>query len=91
MQLTASIFGLPASRPRYYEAAALGAAINGAVGLGLYTDYPSAIHAMARPGQTFAPDPHARNLYNDLYENVYQKMYARLRPLYGSIQRVTGL
>lgn len=32
-----------------------------------------------------------RLLYNDLYENVYQKMYARLRPLYGAIQRVTGL
>jgi sugar (pentulose or hexulose) kinase len=91
MQLTASIFGLPASRPRYYEAAALGAAINGAVGLGLYPDFASAVRAMAGAGQTFAPDPHARDLYNDLYENVYRKMYARLRPLYGAIQRVTGL
>jgi sugar (pentulose or hexulose) kinase len=87
MQLTASIFGLPASRPRYYEAAALGAAIDGAVGLGLYSDYASAVRTMARLGRTFDPDPHARALYDDLYENVYRKMYARLRPLYESIQR----
>ena len=91
MQLTANIFGLPASRPRYYEAAALGAAINGAVGLGLYSDFASAVQAMAIPGHSFDPDPKTRNLYDDLYQNVYQKMYARLMPLYKSIQRIKGL
>ena len=34
MQITADIFGLPASRPHLYETSGLGAAIDAAVGLG---------------------------------------------------------
>jgi|YelNatPaOPRAMG01_1025707.scaffolds.fasta_scaffold16663_2 sugar (pentulose or hexulose) kinase len=90
MQLTASIFGLPASRPHLYETSALGAAVDGAVGLGLHPDFPSAIRAMARPGRTFEPDPRTREIYDGLYEKVYRRMYRRLKPLYDSIREITG-
>ncbi|UUZ53606.1 hypothetical protein LP419_33585 [Massilia sp. H-1] len=39
MQLTADIFGLPTARPHIYETSGLGAAIDAAVGLGLYPDF----------------------------------------------------
>lgn len=90
MQLTADIFGLPAERPHLYETSGLGAAINCAVGLGLHGDYPTAIAAMTRVGQVFEPNPLAQRTYEQLYRQVYLRMYRRLKPLYQSIRKITG-
>jgi sugar (pentulose or hexulose) kinase len=88
MQLTANIFGLPASRPHIYEASGLGAAIDAAVGVGLQPDFSSAIKDMTRLGRTFEPDQSLHTLYNRYYHEVYLKMYRRLRPLYEAIQDI---
>ncbi len=90
MQLTADIFGLPASRPHVYETSGLGAAIDAAVGLGLHPDFDTAVKAMTRIGKTFTPIAANHAVYNALYGSVYQKMYGRLQPLYRAIQRITG-
>lgn len=90
MQITADIFGLPAVRPHTYETSGLGAAIDVACGLKLHPDFPTAIQAMTRPGQEFEPDPKRHTFYTALYQQVYQKMYARLRPLYQAIKEITG-
>ncbi len=90
LQLTADIFGLPASRPHVYETSGLGAAIDGAVGLGLHADFPSAVRAMTRVARTFEPDASNAALYDQLYEQVYQKMYPRLAPLYARLRAITG-
>lgn len=90
MQLTADIFGLPAERPYVYETSGLGAAIDCAVGLGLYPDFASAINAMTRVGRVFQPDPDAQRVYQQLYSQVYLRMYRQLRPLYRTIRRITG-
>ena len=89
MQLTADVFGLPASRPHVYEASGLGAAIDAAVGLGLHRDFETAVAAMTRVGRTFEPEARAHALYDALYRNVYLQMYDRLRPLYEEIRRIT--
>ncbi|MGF1506784.1 MAG: FGGY-family carbohydrate kinase, partial [Anaerolineae bacterium] len=89
MQIAADVFGMPASRPHTYEASGLGAAIDAAVGLGLHTDFPTAVAAMTRTGRTFEPVPENHALYEGLYHGVYRKMYDSLRPLYESIRRVT--
>jgi sugar (pentulose or hexulose) kinase len=90
MQLTADIFGLPTSRPHLYETSGLGAAIAGAVGLGLHPDFASAIAAMTRIGDTFQPIAAHHQIYDQLYTRVYRRMYDRLQPLYAEIQRITG-
>ena len=90
MQLTADIFGLPAERPSTYETSGLGAAINVAVGLGHYDDYEQAIDKMTRVGDVFEPDYQTTRLYDQLYKNVYLKMYKRLQPLYKQIKEITG-
>ena len=89
MQLTADVFGLPVSRPHLYEASGLGAAINAAVGAGLHPDYSTAMHAMTRLGETFLPDMATHTIYQDLYHEVYLKMYARLQPFYKAMQHIT--
>jgi sugar (pentulose or hexulose) kinase len=90
LQITADVFALPAERPQVIETSALGAAMNCAVGLGLHADYASALRAMARSGRRFEPDPAASRIYEELYRDVYSKMYRQLRPLYRSIRRITG-
>jgi len=90
MQITADVFGLPAERPHVYEASALGAAINAAVGIGLHPDYRSAVRAMTHVGEVFGPDPSAVRTYDRLYRRVYERMYARMKPLYRQLRRTTG-
>ncbi len=91
MQLTADVFGLPASRPHLYDASGLGAAINAAVGAGLHPDYPSALAAMTRTGKTFEPQPAAQAVYNRLYTEIYLRMYGKLHELYNSIRDISKL
>ena len=87
MQLTADIFGLPAARPHVYEASGLGAAMDAAVGAGVHPDFPTAVREMTRIRDQFEPDPRVHAVYEDLYRNVYLKMYDRLRPLYRAMRR----
>lgn len=90
MQITADVFGLPASRPHVYETSGLGAAIDAAVGLRLYPDFESAIREMTRIGRTYLPDPKTHEIYDKLYNRVYLQMYSRLKPLYEEIRSITG-
>jgi sugar (pentulose or hexulose) kinase len=88
MQITADIFGLPAARPHTYEASGLGAAMDAAVGVGLHPDFPTAVKEMTRVGDTFEPNATAHAKYDALYNDVYLKMYSKLRPLYEAMRRL---
>jgi sugar (pentulose or hexulose) kinase len=86
MQVTADIFNRPTSRPHTFETSGLGAAIIGAVGLGLHRDFPTAVAEMTRLGATFEPNAAHAALYDELYSKVYRRMYGRLAPLYEALR-----
>jgi len=88
LQLTADVFGLPASRPHVYEASGLGAAIDAAVGIGLHPDFETAVKEMTRIRDTFEPDQRTHQIYDHLYREVYLQMYRQLHPLYKAIQKL---
>ncbi|MEE2731780.1 MAG: FGGY-family carbohydrate kinase [Pseudomonadota bacterium] len=90
MQITADIFGMEATRPHTYETSGLGAAINGAIGAGLFDDHRHAIKAMTHRGRAFTPQPQNQKLYDQLFKDVYAPLYERLKPLYQSIRRIVG-
>lgn len=89
LQLTADVFGLPASRPHVYEASGLGAAIDAAVGVGVHPDFETAVGEMTRISETFEPNPQAQAIYDELYQRIYLQMYKRLRPLYDEIRHIS--
>jgi sugar (pentulose or hexulose) kinase len=89
LQLTADVFGLPASRPHVYEASGLGAAMDAAVGIGIHKDFSTAIREMTHIRDTFGPDKETHARYDELYYGVYKKMYGRLKPLY-EFMRIIG-
>ena len=84
------MFGLPTGRPHTHEATALGAAIDGAVGIGVHPSVEAAAREMTRVAEVRDPDPERRAVYDELYRRVYLKMYARLKPLYEEIREITG-
>lgn len=90
MQLTADIFNMPAEKPHTYETSALGAAIDAAVGLGIFSDFKSAVKSMTRTGETYVPIKENTKIYEDLFNNVYMQMYKKMKPLYEDIQLITN-
>lgn len=88
MQITADIFGLPTARPHVYEASGLGAAIDGAVGIGIHPNFESAIGEMTHLGEVFEPDPKRHLQYDAIYRRIYCQIYHRLRPLYEELQKI---
>ena len=90
MQLTADVFGLPTARPHVYEASGLGAAIDAAVGLGLHSDFSTAVDSMTHLGETYQPDQSTHERYEALYQQVYKRMYKHLKPLYEELYQISG-
>jgi sugar (pentulose or hexulose) kinase len=88
MQITADIFGLPTAKPHVYEASGLGAAIDAAVGMKLHPDFPTAVKEMTRLGKTYEPDLKNHQIYDELYQKIYCRMYDRLRPLYNDLKGI---
>ena len=89
-KITADIFNLPMVKSQTHETSGLGAAMVTAVGIGCYASFDEAVQSMVKIQRVFEPVPENVVLYRDLYENVYQKIYRALKPLYGRIKQITG-
>ncbi len=90
MQITADVFGLPVHRPHTDETSALGAAIDAAVGMKFFPDFNKAVNAMTRVKDIFEPIKKNEQIYQDLYQRAYLKIYKQLLPLFKEIQDITG-
>lgn len=63
------------------EATALGAAILGGIGAGVYADVPDALRTVRATPRTLAPNPAEVPVYAAYFHDVYQRLYDALRPL----------
>jgi sugar (pentulose or hexulose) kinase len=90
VQIAADVFNLPTKRMRTYENCALGAAIDAAVGTGMFKDFQEAVGAMVKTGKEFYPNEENHKIYDALYNDVYMKTYDALFPLYKRIAEITG-
>ena len=79
-QLKADVTGFRVEVPRVREAAAVGAAIVGAVGVGAHPDLPAAIRAMTVIERHFEPDPERAAVYDEVFDS-YVALYPALRPV----------
>jgi glycerol kinase len=66
-QLQADIFGIPVLKTAYSETTALGAAIIGTIGSGIYNTYPEAVNHMMEIKNTYKPNNKTQKLYDDLF------------------------
>ncbi len=82
MQIFADVFGLPVVRTTNPESCALGAAIDAAVGCGMYDSFESAVDGMVHIRDTFEPYPDRHKFYSELQEEVYKYLRPTTDPLY---------
>jgi hypothetical protein len=45
---------------------------------------------MTHTGDVFDPDTRTSGLYDSLYKETYLPLYAKLKPIYRSMHRLTG-
>ena len=81
MQVKASISGLPYHILEAEEATALGAALLGGVGAGVFANADEAIAAMRYGQSTVQPIAEDAAVYNRIKREVYQNVYPALAPL----------
>lgn len=87
-QIAADVFNRPVRRVQTYETSALGAAVVTFAACGVYDTPEQAVRAMVRYTDEFTPDPKAAKVYDDLYRNVYLKMYPKLRGFYKYLEKM---
>jgi sugar (pentulose or hexulose) kinase len=90
VQIAADMFNLPASRMETSDIAALGAAMDAAVGTGMYATCEEAVAAMVRKGRTFVPNAQSHHIYTQLFNDVYKKSFSTMEPIYRRIAQITG-
>ncbi len=81
LQLQADIYQRPICQTETIEAAALGAALLAAMGIGIYSDVPSACQAMVRPSsKIIEPNPNHINGYAKFFDR-YARAYSLMRSI----------
>lgn len=88
MQITADIFGVPATRASYHETGSLGAAMCAAIGAGAFSGPEEAVKMINSNTQTFEPDEKNRELYEDIYQKVFRNLYSVLLPTFETMDKL---
>lgn len=81
MAIKASAFGRPIRVIDEPEATALGAALLGGVGAGVFRDLDAALAGLVRPTHRVEPEAGATALYDTLRQSVFAPLQARLAPV----------
>lgn len=87
-QILSDITGLPVKCIQTHEACGLGASMVAFVAKGVFNDYDDAIKSMVQVKREFTPDPKNHELYMEIFNNVYVRMYPKLEPLYKKIRKI---
>jgi sugar (pentulose or hexulose) kinase len=82
MQIFADVFGVPIVRTTTTESCALGAAIDAAVGCGMYPSFDEAVAGMVHIRDRFEPYPENHRFYTELLDRVYSKVRPATDPVY---------
>jgi len=90
VQIAADIFNLPTYRMATSEICALGAAIDAAVGTGMFNSFDEAVASMVKKGRLFEPNAESHRIYDQLYNEVFKQTYKAVEPLNRKIARITG-
>jgi sugar (pentulose or hexulose) kinase len=82
MGIFADVFGIPASRSVDGGGASLGAAMCAAVAAGLHPDLETAAVQMAKPRESFTPDPAKLEVYDRISQTVYHDIRSHTDALF---------
>ena len=66
----------------------MGAAMVAFVAKGEFADFDEAIKSMVHEKDVFTPDPKNHEIYMNMYNKVYRKIYTNVRPLYATMNNL---
>ena len=72
MQLRADLFNYSVESMNNIEVSVLGAAILGAVAVGEYADYPTAVERMVSTARVYHPNPQVHEMYEEKYQRYLE-------------------
>lgn len=87
MQITADIFNVKTIRFKHSEVCAVGAAIPAGIAIGMFKDEKEGIDRMMKEKVEFTPNPRNVKVYEDIYRNVYKKMYHINHPIFKTLKK----
>jgi xylulokinase len=88
MSIKASVSDLNYHVVEADEATALGAALLGGLGAGVYEDVDDAVSAMRYGHYAIAPEPNDVPVYETIYNEVYRRFYPSVAPLSQAISEL---
>jgi xylulokinase len=88
MRIKATVLNQPFTVIGVEEATALGAAVLGGLGAGVYPDRETAINSLQLDRSVVTPMPEHVALYETLYQEVYRHIYDTVRPLHHRIHEL---
>jgi xylulokinase len=87
-RIKASILNHPLTVVSAKESTALGAAVLGGIGAGVYADIPTALAQLRYEQETVMPVAAEAAFYERAFREVYEQVYAALRPLHHATAEV---
>lgn len=87
-QITANMFGLPVHRTQTHEVTGVGSSLAAFVAMGIFNDYQQAVDSMVHIKDTFMPDMQEHQIYNQLYHQIFIKIFDHLSPLYRHVSNI---
>lgn len=90
LRIKASVLNEPLRVVELREATALGAAILGGIGAGVYRDVDDALAAVKPTYHVVEPDPALVAHYDRYYHEVFQQIYRALKPLNHAIHTIVS-
>ena len=87
LSIKANAFGAPLIVMDEPEATALGAALLGGVGAGVWPDLDAAYKGLDRQERVVEPDPRATQFYAEFYERTFRGLQAELRSIHENARR----
>lgn len=88
MQLTADIFNVPVQRLSVKEVCGMGAAIAAGIYAGVYEDERDGVEHMRRVDRVFTPIAENVKLYEEIYSEIYLKMYKANLPIFRKLNEL---
>lgn len=88
--IKAAVFGAPVTVVDRFEATALGAALLGGIGAGLWPDLEAALAAVGRRDHVVVPDPDWVAAYADIRRCVFDPLQDALKPFHAATAQFAG-
>jgi len=79
-QLQSDVYNLEVDTLKVTDAAVIGAAVMGGVGVGIFKDIREGVNMMVKPDKTFFPNPGNAKRYSEMYD-IYCRIYEGLEEM----------